>query len=264
MAPTERPHTAWLQRLCAFHRAVLKLHMRRFRRLAQYRFVHAVWVIPLVGLLGPLNVHANYWASWIVATAAWLSLVWRVPLDDSADKLIVLLPWAWWPHYNRAVSVGILVCLILMALPLIATTSVDTPVGAFVPILRGTLMEASACALILSAIYHFFFGYLVGIMRLTWVWPRRVNRRHMRRGSAGRDERKSTWVTKPHFYLVILLSISGLFLTAAWPPSVSELLFLLFVSFLPTMFFRSPWLGAAGVPWWRFCRTPISSGRLDL
>ena len=87
MTPTEKPHARWSRRLCWFHRAIWKLHARRFRRLAQYRFVHAVWLVPLLGLVGLAYDSARYRPGWIIATAAWLSIVWRVPLHADAGDV---------------------------------------------------------------------------------------------------------------------------------------------------------------------------------
>ena len=86
--------------------------------------------------------------------------MWRVPLHADAGEVHLSRPRVWWPHQDKAVSVGILVCLTLTAFTLIPIDSAAMPVREFLRVLRSALVEAAACALVLSAIYYFFFGYL--------------------------------------------------------------------------------------------------------
>ena len=150
---------------------------------------------------------------------------------------------AWWPGYNLAVSAGLGVCVALTAYPLTEIVLADTPIGGYLPYLRGLLMEAASSALMLSTIYYFLFGYLAGMVRLGEGCAGASSAVGFHRGLSVTARARIPEVTKPTLYLIIMLSFLGFVLWAGWPHTVPEILWIILIFLLPLTLFRSPWAG---------------------
>ena len=245
-------HEKWYQRLPSYHVGISKLHARRLHYLKQYRFVHAVWALPILCGLGSARGPASDVTIFFVATVTWLSLSlrFRKPHLDDPSTSRPYRPW--WPNYNGPVTAGLVFCLVLMVLPSLAVV-LDTTTSDFLgPVMLTAFIEMCAAVLVVSIVLHFFVGYLVAMVRLTCVWPRRIKRRNQQSANVRRIALNRCKITKENLYLTVLLSILGLItvglISFRRQPDFAAVLVVLFIFSLPILHYRTPWLESGTKP----------------